>query len=116
MTDVEVIIPVYNGAALVGRALASVLAQSTDATMRVHVIDDASTDGSLAVVNALAAGDVRVRVSSNPANAGVSVSRTRGVRESDAPFIAFLDQDDVWLADQLAPWRWARSASALTMP
>ena len=102
MTAVEVIVPVYNGSRLVARALSSILTQRTDATLSIHLIDDASTDDSLAVLTELAANDPRVRVSGNPSNVGVSVTRNRGIDESHAPFIAFLDQDDEWMPDKLS--------------
>ncbi len=101
-TDVDVIVPVYNGAQLVARALTSILDLQTEATVRVHLIDDASTDGSLQTLHELASADSRVRVSANPRNVGVSVTRNRGIDESSAPFIAFLDQDDEWVPDKLS--------------
>jgi glycosyltransferase involved in cell wall biosynthesis len=94
---VSVVIPTYNRAPLLGRALASVAAQ----TFRDHeivVVDDGSTDDTHAVVRGLAA-PVRLLVQ---ANAGVSAARNRGVAEARGEWIAFLDSDDCWLPEKLA--------------
>lgn len=90
--DLSVVIPVYNGASVLPRALASVAAQSVQPA-QVVVVDDGSTDGSADV--ALSSGD-RVRVVRQP-NAGVAAARNRGVAESGTSLVAFLDADDEWL-------------------
>ena len=67
---VSVIIPVYNGADFIGESIDSALQQSYG-NLEVIVVDDGSTDGTLAILNGYAANDHRVRVLSQP-NAGVS--------------------------------------------
>jgi glycosyltransferase involved in cell wall biosynthesis len=94
----SVVIPVRDRADVVGRAVASVLAQ-TFAALEVVVVDDASTDHSVAAVRAVSDG--RVRIVDGPA-AGVEVARWSGVAAARGPWIAFVDPDDEvapgWLA------------------
>lgn len=99
--DVDVIIPVFNGARFVERAIASVRSQTRDAVREIICIDDASTDGSGAVLDRLAAVEPRLVVLTQPGNGGVAAARNRGVRHGRAEAIAFLDQDDEWLPDKL---------------
>lgn len=104
--DVAVVVPVRNGAAYLAETLASVAAQTFPAR-EVVVVDDGSTDGSAAVARAAGPG-VRV-VEQAPLGAGAA--RNRGVAETTAPWIAFLDADDRWLPRKLARQREALSAA-----
>ena len=88
--SIAVVIPVYNGAAYLGEAIESVLAQTLRAS-EIVVVDDGSSDGSVELAGSYAG--VRVVVQ---ANAGVSTSRNNGVALTSATWVAFLDQDDVW--------------------
>ena len=101
--EVSVIIPVYNGARYIGKAIDSALAQ--DVALDVYVIDDCSTD-DLKSVMAAYKDDPRVKLIHNESNLGVAAGRNRGVSMSDAEYIAFLDADDWWeegkLKEQLA--------------
>jgi GT2 family glycosyltransferase len=88
---VSVIVPTYNRAAILARALDSALAQSYP-HVEVLVIDDGSTDATAAVVAQY--GD-RVRYL-RQANAGVGAARNHGIANARGEFIAFLDSDDAW--------------------
>jgi GT2 family glycosyltransferase len=94
---VSVIVPLYNKAAFVRRALDSVASQ-TFADFETIVVDDGSTDGGAAVVAEYA--DSRFRLVAQP-NAGPGAARNRGVAEAAGEFLAFLDADDEWLPDYL---------------
>ena len=94
---VSVVVPAYNAAAFVGRAVDSVLAQS-GVDYELLVVDDGSKDDTVAVLGAY--GD-RLRVLVQ-ANAGPAAARNRGLHEARGRYVAFLDADDWWLPEKLA--------------
>lgn len=98
MPVVSVVVPLYNKAAYIGRALESLAAQ-TIKDFEVIVVDDGSTDGGPDVVSAIS--DPRYRLI-RQANAGPGAARNRGLREVRAPYVGFLDADDRWMPDFLA--------------
>ena len=92
----SIIIPLYNKAPYIRKALESVLAQ-TYADYELIIIDDGSTDGSAEIAEAILQDPA-----SSPhrlirqANSGVSAARNNGVTQSHGDYIAFLDADDWW--------------------
>ncbi len=94
--SVSVVIPVYNGAGLVGSAIRSVLAQ-TLLPYEIIVVNDGSTDETL---DALLVFRDSITVITT-INRGVSCARNTGIRAARGDWIAFLDADDVWNADKL---------------
>lgn len=94
---VSIIIPAYNTAQYIHRAIGSALRQ-THTNIEALVIDDGSTDDTLRVAEAFAAKDKRVRVF-HQENAGVSVARNLGIHEAKGEYLVFLDSDD-WLEDE----------------
>jgi len=95
---VSVIIPTYNRAKLLPRALESVLAQDYP-HLEIIVIDDASTDETPNVLKAFA--DPRIQVFRHPENKGHGAACETGIRCAKGELIAFLDSDDVWLPGKL---------------
>lgn len=94
---ISAIIPTYNRATVVSRAIRSVLAQSCD-DFELIIVDDGSTDPT---PQALATfDDPRLRIIHQP-NAGLSAARNRGVAESVGEYLAFLDDDDEFLPRKL---------------
>jgi hypothetical protein len=93
---VTAVIPVYNGAASIPRAIESVLAQ-TYPVAELIVVDDGSTDGTASAVRAFGP---RVRYLYQP-NSGVAAARNRGLWEATTEWVAFLDHDDRWLPEKL---------------
>ena len=96
-----VVIPVYNSAATVRRAVASVLAQ-TLRELELLVVDDASTDGSSAILRELAATDDRIRVITLSRNGGKSHAMNHATAEAQGTWLAVLDADDWYEPDRLA--------------
>jgi glycosyltransferase involved in cell wall biosynthesis len=96
---VSVVIPAFNSEATLAATLASVRAQ-TYANLEIIVIDDGSTDGTLALARSLAGADPRIRVLSKP-NGGVSEARNAGIGASRGAFIAPVDADDIWHPEKI---------------
>ncbi len=88
--DVAVIIPLYNGSRWIRHTLTSVLRQSAPPA-EIVVIDDGSTDDSTDIVREFR----RVRLIS-PTGKGANPARRQGLAETTAPYVAMLDQDDLW--------------------
>jgi glycosyltransferase involved in cell wall biosynthesis len=94
---VSVVIPLFENCGYIGRALASVFAQ-TFADFEVIVVDDGSTDGGSDVVRLWTDPRVRLVVQEHR---GAGAARNRGLREAQAEWAAFLDADDEWLPEFL---------------
>jgi GT2 family glycosyltransferase len=90
---VSVLLPVFNGASTLGRAIESILRQEM-ADFELLVIDDASTDASFAVAEAFAKQDSRVRVLRHPRNLGLPATLNEGLELAAAEFVARMDHDD----------------------
>lgn len=99
MPAVSVVIPTYNRRDWICPTVSSVLAQ-TFHDFEVIVVDDGSTDGTADLL-ATEFGD-RIRVERLPRNVGRSAARNIGTERAQAPLIAFLDSDDLWLPEKLA--------------
>lgn len=93
--DLAVIIPCHNEAETLPAQLDSLQAQDWDGSWEIVVVDNRSTDHTVAVAQRYAAGPVPVRVVQATERAGVAYARNRGVRETDARSVAFCDGDDV---------------------
>ncbi len=101
--SVSAVIPLFNKEEAIESTLRSVLAQ-TRPSDELIVVDDGSTDASLAIAEGvLASSAVAIdwRVIAQ-ANAGEGAARNRGAAEARSRYIAFLDADDLWLPDHLA--------------
>lgn len=96
---VTVIVPAYNGAATLADTLDCLLAQTLTA-FRVIVVDDGSTDATVAMVQSYANRDARFRLLSKP-NSGVADARNLAIQMADTELIAPLDADDIWHPDYL---------------
>jgi succinoglycan biosynthesis protein ExoO len=98
---VSVVIPAYNAAPFVERAVRSALDQ-THAVAEVIVVDDASTDSTSEVVAKLSAADDRVKLLSLSTNGGPSKARNAGFAAVTSEWIAVLDADDAYLPERLS--------------
>ncbi|MBW1939151.1 MAG: glycosyltransferase [Deltaproteobacteria bacterium] len=97
LNEVDVVIPIYNGATFVADAINSVL-QQTAPPQEIIVVDDGSTDDTHAILSSF--GSV-IRIIKHPENRGLPAARNTGIRAGSAPLIAFLDGDDVWAPNKL---------------
>ena len=95
---VSVIIPTYNGASFLGRAMRSVLEQ-TYANFELIVVDDQSPDDTGEVVRRF--DDARIKYIRHEVNQGASTARVTGCRHSSGEIVAFLDQDDFFHPEKL---------------
>ncbi len=93
MPKVSVIMPVYNGEKFLAEAIESVLNQ-TYSDLELIVVNDGSTDRSQEIIDSFS--DPRLR-KIRQANQGQASARNRGLKVSKGKFIAFLDQDDLFL-------------------
>ncbi len=98
MPRVSVIMNVYNGAATLHESIRSVLNQ-TFQDWELIFWDDCSTDGSAAILAEFAEPRFRYFLASEPTNLGQA--RYLAVQEASGEWVAFLDQDDVWLPQKL---------------
>lgn len=92
---VSVIVPVFDGQRWLADAIGSVRAQ-TYSPIEIVAVDDGSTDLSAAIL----AGYPDVHTIRQP-NGGCAVARNRGIAGSRGEYLAFIDQDDRWIADKL---------------
>ena len=101
---VSVIIPCYNAAKTIQRAIVSVLAQDYS-EIELIVIDDGSSDQTVQLIWQMRQRCNQLNVKLNliaQRNAGVSAARNRGIKEAKGHYIAFLDADDLWLPNKLS--------------
>jgi glycosyltransferase involved in cell wall biosynthesis len=94
---VTCVVPVFNGEKYLAEALESVFSQTYE-PIEVVVVDDGSTDSTPAILAGF--GD-KIR-SVRQENSGPSAARNRGIEESRGDYIAFLDADDLWVAEKTA--------------
>ena len=99
MPRVSVILPFYNRAATLERCVRSVLAQSF-ADFEIVAVDDAATDDSARVLEAIR--DPRIRVLRHGTNRGPAAARNTAMQSASGSVFAFIDSDDEWLTGKLA--------------
>jgi glycosyltransferase involved in cell wall biosynthesis len=100
MPSISVIIPIWNRAHSVGKAIESVLSQALPDgySLEILVVDDGSSD---APHTTLARFGDRIRLLRHPTNLGAAAARNTGCEAAGGEYIAFLDSDDWWLPGKL---------------
>ena len=93
MPRFSVVIPLYNKANFIAKAIESVCTQTFE-DFELVIINDCSTDNSLVIAKEFS--DPRIRIVEHEQNKGLSASRNTGIRNTSAQYIAFLDADDIW--------------------
>lgn len=101
LADVTVVIPAFESAQTIGRALASVAAQTLLPKATI-VVDDGSADGTEEAAQAWRdrMQGIDLKIFRQP-NSGAGAARNRAIREAKTRYVAFLDADDEWLPDHL---------------
>jgi hypothetical protein len=99
MPRVSVILNVRNGVATLREAIDSVLAQTFD-DWELVAWDDASTDGSAEIIQNYR--EPRIRYHLSPQDTSLGRARSDAIRQAQGEWLAFLDQDDVWLPQKLS--------------
>ncbi|TBN00175.1 glycosyltransferase family 2 protein [Hyunsoonleella flava] len=97
---VSIITPTYNSERFIKATIQSVLSQ-TYTNWELLIIDDASTDGTLEIINGFISKQKNINVLQNQVNQGAAVSRNLGIKKASGDFIAFLDSDDLWKPSKL---------------
>jgi len=98
MNDVSVIIPTWNRADTIEKAVRSALDQ-TIPPLEILVCDDGSTDNTYGIIRSF--NDPIVKWIEAPRSGRPAIPRNRGIRKSTGEWLAFLDSDDSWLPDKL---------------
>jgi teichuronic acid biosynthesis glycosyltransferase TuaG len=97
---VSVIVPCFNSEKYLRRAIESVLAQTVPVT-EILIYDDASTDSSYNIMQALSSSSERVKIFRGFENVGAGLARAFLLKKCVGDVIAFLDSDDYWLPHKL---------------
>jgi GT2 family glycosyltransferase len=100
--SISLIVPTYNGQAYIADCLQHVVSQM-QADHELVIVDDGSTDATLAIVRAVQAAhpQLAIRLIEQP-NQGISMARNTGLKNAHGDYIAFVDSDDRLLAGSLA--------------
>lgn len=92
---ISVVVPIFNVAPYLRDCLNSVCGQTLH-EIEIICVDDCSTDGSNLILDEFAQRDERITIVKNKENMGLSASRNRGIEHAGAPFIMFVDADDMF--------------------
>jgi len=107
MNRIDVIVPCYNYGRYLQDCVSSVLSQD-GCDARILIVDDCSTDDSLATAHAIASGDARVEVLGHPVNLGLNATINDGIDWVSAPYMLVLSADDL-----AAPGAFARAIALM---
>ncbi|MBI9052574.1 MAG: glycosyltransferase family 2 protein [Bacteroidales bacterium] len=97
---VSIITPSYNSTSFISETIESVLAQTYD-NWEMTIIDDASQDNSVDIIENFVKADARITLIKLDKNVGAGDARNRGIEKARGKYIAFLDSDDVWHEEKL---------------
>ena len=97
---VSIITPLYNSARFIEEAIKSVQ-QQTYSNWELVIVDDASSDRSVEIVQKLASNDGRIRLFTEEENKGAAYCRNYAIKQAQGTYMAFLDSDDLWNMNKL---------------
>lgn len=95
MIKISIIMPLYNAEKYLGETLHSVLKQ-TYVDFELICVNDASTDGTMKILQNFQTEDARIQIISNAERHGAAYSRNRGMKAAKGQYLAFLDGDDIY--------------------
>jgi glycosyltransferase involved in cell wall biosynthesis len=98
---VSVITPTYNAELFIEETIHSVQAQ-TYTNWELIIVDDASSDTTVAILEKYAAADKRIKYYRLETNSGAAIARNTAIENASGSYIAFLDADDLWMPEKLA--------------
>lgn len=99
--QVSVVVTCYNQKSYIAEAVTSVIRQSASKSIQqIIIVDDGSSDGSVAEIDRLAKFDSRISVI-RQINGGAAAARNAGIKLSKTEYVAFLDGDDVWMPEKV---------------
>jgi len=97
---VSVIMPCYNMASYISDSIKSVVAQ-TYPNWELLIVDDASTDETVKIIESYSQTDSRIRFATKTQNSGIADTRNQCIQMAQGQFLAFLDADDIWHPEKL---------------
>jgi len=100
LPEVSIITASYNTATFIGETIESVLNQSFQ-DWEMIIIDDASTDNSIEIIQLYQKKDSRIIYHKRETNGGAALTRNDGIQIAKGRYIAFLDSDDLWQYNKL---------------
>ena len=100
--SISVVIPMYNAAKTIERALNSIKGQTLKCNYQIIVVNDGSKDNSQEIVEKYIADNPQLNITLiNQLNGGVSKARNTGLKHASGNLIAFLDSDDAWKEEKI---------------
>ncbi|MEH6307013.1 glycosyltransferase family 2 protein [Olivibacter sp. CPCC 100613] len=100
MVLVSVALCTYNGEKFIRKQINSILSQ-TYKNIEVVIVDDASSDSTLNIIEEFTKRDARIKCFRNPANIGFNANFEKAIRLCSGDYIAISDQDDIWLPNKI---------------
>ena len=101
MTDlISIITPTYNCGKFIGETIESVISQ-TYQNWEMIIVDDCSTDNTKEIIEKYSMIDQRIKYCCLDKNSGAAIARTKAMELANGNYMAFLDSDDLWIANKL---------------
>lgn len=98
---VSIVTPSYNSAKFIAATIASVQNQ-TEQNWEMIIIDDCSSDNTVAIIEELVVADRRIKLHRLAVNSGPAIARNCGIEAASGKYLTFLDADDIWFPEFLS--------------
>ncbi|WP_026526745.1 glycosyltransferase family 2 protein [Butyrivibrio sp. VCD2006] len=97
---ISIVVPVYNAGNFILETI-EMVRQQTYENFELILVDDASTDNSVELIEKAAKDDNRIKLIKKASNTGAAAARNAGISAATGRYLAFLDADDIWIKDKL---------------